>query len=277
MSIKKSVNLSCVLLALCAATAVGQDLVGVKCVNCGEKQAVAELSVDYKDGKVYFCSEDCLADFQQAMKQKEDPLSIKANHQLVLSGQYEQVRCPIVGKELDSSVSTQVAGIKIRFCCEDCQATVEEAVDLPAKAELVFSESAFARAFAPKNTTISLDGVRCIIMPRKAISEKFSVDYLGHRVFFCCKRCQMSFSENPERYAAKANHQLVATGQVTQRACPFSGKPFLHDASTDVGGVSVKFCNQQCNSKVAQAEPAKQLEMVFGDQPFKQGFLEKED
>ena len=273
----KSVLLTCVLAVLWTAAVVGQDLVGVKCIVSGEKQAVAEASIEYKKGKVYFCCEDCLSEFQTATNEKENPFSIKANHQLVLTGQYEQVRCPISGNELDSSNATQVAGIKIRFCCEDCQANVDGAGDLPAKAEMVFSETAFAKAFVPKKAKVKLDGVTCMMMPRKAVSEKFSVDYLGHKVFFCCKRCQNKFSQNPERYAVKANHQLVATGQVTQRACPFSGKPFLEDASTDVVGVSVKFCNQHCNSKVAQAEPASQLEMVFGDQPFKQGFLRKED
>ena len=139
MSLRKSVFFSLSLVVLSSTLAFGQDLVGVKCVVSGDEQAVAEASVDYKEGKVYFCCEDCQAKFQDAMKQDDNPYAVKANHQLVLSGQYEQKRCPFSGEELDPNISTQVAGTKIGFCCEHCQSKVEAADGLAAKAELVFS------------------------------------------------------------------------------------------------------------------------------------------
>ena len=95
MALRKSVFFSLLLVFLSSTLAVGQDLVGVKCVVSGDEQAVADASVDYKEGKVYFCCEDCQAKFQEAMKQNENPYAVKANHQLVLSGQYVQKHCPI--------------------------------------------------------------------------------------------------------------------------------------------------------------------------------------
>lgn len=277
MALRKSVFFSLLLVFLSSMLAVGQDLAGVKCVVSGDKQAVADASVDYKEGKVYFCCEDCQAKFQAAMKQDENPYAVKANHQLVLSGQYEQKRCPFSGGELDPSITAQVAGTKIGFCCEHCQSKVEAADGLAAKAELVFSDASFAKGFSAKKPQISLDGVKCMMMSQKAVNEKFSVDYLGHKVFFCCNGCKNKFAKNPESYTAKANHQLVATGQVVQLACPFSGEQVSEDESSEVAGVLVKYCCEHCKSKVAQAEAEGQMEMVFGTNGFKKGFLKNEE
>ena len=277
MSLRNSIFFSLVLVFSLSALAAGQDLVGVKCVVSGDEQAVADLSVDYKEGKVYFCCEDCLAKFQAAMKQDDNPYAVKANHQLVLTGQYEQKRCPMSGGELDANIAAQVGGTKIGFCCEHCQSKVEAADGLAAKAELVFSNAAFAKGFTVKKPELKLAGVKCMMMPQKAVNEKFSVDYLGHKVFFCCNRCKAKYSKDPESYTARANHQLVATGQVAQLACPFSGQPVSEEESSEVAGVLVKYCCEHCKSKVAQAEADGQLEMVFGASGFKKGFTKNEN
>ena len=60
-------------------------------------------------------------------------------------------------------------------------------------------------------------------------------------------------------------------------ACPFSGEPVSEEENTEVAGVEVKFCCEHCKSKVAQAEEAGQLEMVFGDDGFKKGFMKNEE
>ena len=267
------------LIVLFALTTIvaGQDLAGIKCVVSGDEQAVADASVDYRDGKVYFCCENCVAKFEEAMKQGVNPYAVKANHQLVLTGQYEQQQCPFSGGELDKNLTAQVGGTEIAFCCASCQSKVESADGLPAKAELVFSDAAFAKGFVRKKPDIKLDGVKCMMMPAKAVNEKFAVDYDGHKVFFCCNGCKNKFSKDPKSYAAKANHQLVATGQVSQLACPFSGQPVSDDEATEIAGVLVKYCCEHCKAKVAQAEPDDQLELVFGDSGFKKGFVKVKD
>lgn len=278
MALRKSVYCSLVLVFLSSSTlAVGQDLAGVKCIVNGDKQAVADAYLDYKEGKVYFCCEDCQAKFKEAMQQKENPYAVKANHQLVLTGQYVQEQCPFSGEELDPKIATQVAGTEVGFCCEHCQSKVESAEDLAAKAKLVFSNTAFAKGFAANKPQIKLDGVKCMMMPHKAVNEKFSADYKGHKVFFCCSGCKKKFAKNPENYTAKANHHLVATGQVVQLSCPFSGESVSDDEAAEVAGVEIKFCCEHCKSKVTQADEASQLEMVFGDNGFKKGYLKNEE
>jgi YHS domain-containing protein len=48
----------------------------------------------------------------------------------------------------------------------------------------------------------------------KAISKEFTVAYKGAKVYFCCPNCPKAFEKSPEKFVAKANHQLVQTGQM---------------------------------------------------------------
>src|SRR5580704_16258167 len=72
--------------------------------------------------------------------------------------------------------------------------------------------------------------------------EANALDYKGKKVYFCCQNCPKKYAADPEKFATKANFQLAQTGQVTQVACPLSGKPCNPDATTDVKGVAVAFC-----------------------------------
>ena len=250
---------------------VGQDLAGVKCVVNGEKQATADAAFEYQDGKVYFCCQNCLAKFKEDMKKDAPGYATKANHQLVLTGQYVQKGCPMSGDAIDEELMLEVGGAKVGFCCKACHDKVDAAEGLAAKAELVFASAPFAKAFhhAP---AYSLEGVKCMMMPEEDVSDEFCADYEGHKVFFCCKKCLGKFSKDPATYAAKANQQLVATGQVAQVACPISGKAFVDDQTSEVAGVSVKYCCDKCKGKVEAADEKARLELVFGIDGFKKGF-----
>src|SRR5688572_1576507 len=67
-----------------------------------------------------------------------------------------------------------------------------------------------------------LEGVKCPVSNR-AVKEASAVDYKGGKVYFCCDNCPKGFAKDTKKFAAKANAQLVATGQAKQGACPFSG------------------------------------------------------
>jgi YHS domain-containing protein len=104
----------------------------------------------------------------------------------------------------------------------------------------------------------------------KAVDADATVDYNGGKVYFCCNNCPKAFSANPDKYAAKANHQLVQTGQLKQTACPLTGKPVNPSATVNVQGVDVAFCCNNCKGKVAGASGDQQLQLVFGNT--KKGF-----
>ncbi len=120
-------------------------------------------------------------------------------------------------------------------------------------------------------TEPQLEGVKCVVAPKAANAEK-SVDYKDGKVFFCCGGCQGKFTASPEKFAPKANHQLVATKQYKQAACPLTGRDVNSSAVVTVGGVEVAFCCNGCKGKVAGAEGAAQVKLVFGEKPFKSGF-----
>lgn len=95
-----------------------------------------------------------------------------------------------------------------------------------------------------------------------AVSKEASIDYKGGKLCFCCAGCISKFKKDTAKYQAKANEQLVITGQAKQVRCPCGGKP---DPSTKmkVCGIDVCFCGEKCQGKVKSASADKQCEMVF--------------
>jgi YHS domain-containing protein len=106
-----------------------------------------DASVDYKGGKVYFCCPGCIPKFK-ADKAKYEA---KANEQLVLSGQFKQVGCPLSGGKVDPDTKIKVCGIDVCFCCEGCQGKVKSAA-ADKQCEMVFVKG-FDKAFALKKET----------------------------------------------------------------------------------------------------------------------------
>lgn len=117
--------------------------------------------------------------------------------------------------------------------------------------------------------------LKCPISGKPA-KKDVAVEYRGGEVYFCCPGCPGKFKEKTEKYSTKANHQLIASGQAKQTACPLSGRETNSDTATEVEGVSVAFCCNGCKGKVAKADEEKRREMVFGDKAFEKGFKVKE-
>ena len=113
-----------------------------KCPISGKK-AKEDQTAAYKDGKVYFCCGNCKAAFEKDSTKH----TLKANAQLVSTGQYEQKKCPLSGGPLKTK--SKVAGVKVRFCCKNCKKKVDNA-EGDAQLTLVFSDGAFKKGFAKK-------------------------------------------------------------------------------------------------------------------------------
>ena len=254
-----------------------EDLTGIKCVVRGAKSATVDASVEYKEGKVYFCCEHCADEFREDVKLKDNAKhTLKANHQLVLTGQYVQKGCPVSGGAIDENLIVEVGGTKIGFCSEDCCNKVKNANDLEVKAKLVFTDSVFERAFEKKQPEINLTDVKCMMLPNKNVVAGQSVDYKEGKIYFCCKHCAKKFADAPENFTTQANQQLVVTGQYVQTGCPISGGDVDDDESSEVGGVTVKFCCDKCKGKIdgAASDEAK-AELVFSKKRFDKAFSKK--
>ena len=117
----------------------------LKCVVAGTP-AKADKTADYKGGKVQFCCDNCKAKFAA----EPAKFAVAANHQLFQTGQFTQAKCPLSGGPLNAEKTVDVGGVKVTFCCENCQGKVDGEKDAAKQKELVFSDAAFTKGFALK-------------------------------------------------------------------------------------------------------------------------------
>ena len=119
---------------------------------------------------------------------------------------------------------------------------------------------------------VDLEGVKCVVAPKAASLDK-SADYKDGKVYFCCGNCAGKFAADKEKFAVSANHQLVATKQYEQKACPFSGGELNPETAVSVAGAKVCFCCNNCKGKVeGAADDEAKVKMVFADKAFEKGF-----
>ncbi|HMP80942.1 MAG TPA: hypothetical protein PKD54_15915 [Pirellulaceae bacterium] len=257
-----------------ASGLVAQDqLEGVKCPVMEQAAAKAGKVVEYQGGKVFFCCDRCVAKFQA----EPDKFAARANHQLVRTGQFNQVACPLSGNPANELQTTDVGGVSVAFCCGGCKGNVANAESDAAKMEMVFASTAFSKGFAAAADDIDLKDVKCMFMVRKDVNPEKFAEFEGSKVFFCCDNCLKRFNSKPEDHATKAHHQMVRTGQVKQTACPISGHDMDDEVVTEVAGVKVRFCCAHCQAKVTDAETDEQrVELIFGAEGYKNGFSKKD-
>ena len=104
---------------------------------------------------------------------------------------------------------------------------------------------------------------RCPVSGKGCNPEK-SVAYAGGKVFFCCGNCAGAFEKDAAKFAAKAHQQMVSTGQLVQKGCPFSGGPVKDGTKIAIGDAEVGFCCPNCKGKVEKAAADEQVNLVFG-------------
>ena len=129
-----------------------------------------------------------------------------------------------------------------------------------------------ATVWAAEKAEVNWDSIKCLMASSKKANPEKSVSFEKGDVYFCCDGCKGKFEKDPKAHAAKARHQMVATKQYKQSACPLSGGDVDPEKSVKINGVSVAFCCGNCLGKVKNAEGKEQLDLVFGDKHFKKGF-----
>lgn len=106
--------------------------------------------------------------------------------------------------------------------------------------------------------------LKCPVSGGPAKADK-TADFNGGKVQFCCEKCPATFAKDTAKYAAKANLQLVQTGQLKQAACPLTGKPCAADKSVEVEGVKVGLCCAGCQGKAKKASGDELITLLFKD------------
>jgi YHS domain-containing protein len=118
---------------------------------------------------------------------------------------------------------------------------------------------------------VSLEKAKCPVSGKEC-KEDTGVDYKGAKVYFCCNNCPKAFAADKAKYAAKANMQLVATGQAKEVKCPLSGKDLNTETKIQVSGVDVCFCCNNCKGAVSKLTGDDQIKKVFSDEAFEKAF-----
>ena len=142
MSIRRISIAFCTLMAIgFVAFAAEEKKFKATCPLSG-KAALEDKTADYKGGKVYFCCGNCPGAFSK------DPAkhAVKANQQLIETGQAKQTKCPLSGGDLNPKATVMVGDVKVQFCCEKCQAAVAD-LKGEEQAKKVFDDKPFDKAF----------------------------------------------------------------------------------------------------------------------------------
>lgn len=108
----------------------------------------------------------------------------------------------------------------------------------------------------------------------KKINKEASVEYKDAKLYFCCEGCPNAFKKNPEKFAAKANHQLVVTRQYRVAKCPFTGRKLNRQTRINVEGAVVCFCCNNCKGKAEKSD--EKIALIFNDQAFEKGFAKRQ-
>ncbi len=102
-----------------------------------------------------------------------------------------QTLCPVMGGKIDSTVYTDIHGQRVYHCCPMCSGKLKEDPDK------YFKKAAAAGVlFENIQTTCPVSGE---ILEQKEVYA----DYEGRRVYFCCKKCRGTFSEDPQKFLTK--------------------------------------------------------------------------
>ncbi len=133
----------------------------------------------------------------------------------------------------------------------------------------VAAVAVFATAYAAEE--IKVEGIKCVVAGTKDAKAANAVDYKGGKVFFCCMNCPKTFKVDTAKFAAKANHQLVATKQAKQVACPFTGEAVDAATKIKVSGAEVAFCCDMCKGKAEAADD--KVTLIFADKAFDKAFM----
>jgi hypothetical protein len=136
----------------------------------------------------------------------------------------------------------------------------------------IFGVVAFAIAFVSvsiaADSKIDFEKIKCLIAGEKTAKEDKSSEWKEGKVYFCCGGCLQKFEADKKEFAAKANHQLVATSQVEQKACPFSGSELKADTAIEFKGATISFCCNGCKTKAEGMSDADKVAKLFGEEAY---------
>ena len=126
---------------------------GLKCFMMPKKSVRSKYTVCHNGGTVFLCCSKCYRRYIR----EPDTYAAQCNHQLMITGQFEQKKCPLSGGAADAAHQVEVAGVVVKLGDAATKAKVDAAADDKAKVAMLFSDERFVAAFAKKTKPASAD------------------------------------------------------------------------------------------------------------------------
>ena len=126
---------------------------------------------------------------------------------------------------------------------------------------------AFTAVSFAADTKIDFSKLKCLVADKAAVEDKSS-EYKDCNVYFCCGNCKKKFDGDKKAFASQANHQLIASKQVEQKACPFSGGALKPEFSVEFKGAKVGFCCDGCKGKAEKMSDEDKMTKLFGEDSY---------
>ena len=120
-------------------------------------------------------------------------------------------------------------------------------------------------------TETPLDKAACPVTG-KPVDSQIHAAYKSARVYFVDVAARDEFEQSQLKFAAKANHQLVVTGQAHQVRCPLTGDEPDGEQTVEIAGATVAFRSRGYQRRITDADETKRLAIVFNDRAFAKGF-----
>lgn len=135
---------------------------------------------------------------------------------------------------------------------------------------------AFTTVTIAADSKIAVDKLKCVIAGEKAPAKADKTsDWKDGKVFFCCDNCKGKFEGDKKKFAAQANHQLIASKQVEQKACPFSGGAVNKEKTVEFKGATMAFCCDNCKGKAEKMTDDQKVEELFGEKAYEKAKFAK--
>jgi len=97
--------------------------------------------------------------------------------------------------------------------------------------------------FIPTTSNAEVTNKYCPVTTNELAEEKFSLEYKGETIYFCCNGCKKDFLADPEKYMAKLS-EMKRTEE---------SKPHEHDSS-NAHGVATQTVDDSHNNNVTESQ-----------------------
>lgn len=144
---KALLSVACVALVFALTSTQAEEkekkVTKVKCPVAGKEIEISKaVSVSYRKATAYLCCNNCKAKFEK----DSTKFATKANHQLFLTSQAKQIKCPISGRDIDATKTVKISDVSVAFCCANCQGKADKAKGDDQLA-IAFADKAFDKGF----------------------------------------------------------------------------------------------------------------------------------